>query len=469
MRPLDYLRLGMAGLKAHKRQTLTVTLLVGLLFGILTATALILSGLEQTIFTAMLEPTQGQVLLQSSVDLSVCGENCDVNANLEQIRDNVKKYGGEVVDFTQPSGFMGTYYQLADNIFAAQPSSQNLSDTVSDAASSAASNAESSATNNTESDAQTPNVPQDANNTPQILVPLATAASLVGYTLPETGASITDRLQAAQAVADKTVGQTITTALGQQYYIVDLLPSGDLAGNLAFANLGQSNPLDLILTQVYTGSSLNFILPTPATTDTSTADTTSTITTVFAKFADLASANAYYHDPTNFCDPISLASLSCSTAYRFTTQSAISDPLGTYGVFQNTWEVFQVVTAVIIVIAVVIAVATYSRIIGKDQKIIRLYFALSANSGQVRGIYLVYLLGLSLLALIFAGLLGVGLAVALSLAWQDSLLQLFALGLNVQFEQIWLLGLHPTLGWAAIALLVTPLLTILIEHRQLRA
>ena len=466
MRPLDYLRLGVAGLKSHKRQTLTVTLLVGLLFAILTTATLILSGLERNILNAMLGPTDGQVILQSSIDLSVCGESCDIPTSLEQVRSNVKKYGGEVVDFTQPSGFMGTYYQLSGENFTVRANTKITDDT------------------------------------PQILVPLSTAASLIGYDLPEAGSDSTTKLRAAQEIRSLTTGKLVTTTLGQQYYIADILPSGDLAGNLAFANLGQSNPLDLFLSQIYTGSSLNFALSTPTTTDTSTqgtaddAQTTSpdtpaadasaqnveagatvagtegaasTVTTVFAKFTDLESAYAYYQDPVNFCDPISLASLSCSTDYRFTTQSIISNPLGAYGTFQNIWEVFQIVAIVIIVIAVVIAVATYSRIIGKDQKIIHLYFALGANDAQVRGIYFTYLLGLSLLALLLAGLLGTGVALILSWAWQDSLLQLFELGLNVQFEQVWLLGLHPVLGVAAASLIMTPLLTVLVEHKQLSA
>ena len=438
MRPLDYLRLGVAGLKSHKRQTPTVTLLVGLLFAILTTATLILSGLERNILNAMLGPTDGQVILQSSIDLYVCGESCDIPTSLEQVRSNVKKYGGEVVDFTQPSGFMGTYYQLSGENFTVRANTKITDDT------------------------------------PQILVPLSTAASLIGYDLPEAGSDSTTKLRAAQEIRSLTTGKLVTTTLGQQYYIADILPSGDLAGNLAFANLGQSNPLDLFFSQIYTGRSLNLALTIPQSVETTTdnplpANTATETTSVFAKFANLESAYAYYQDPVNFCDPISLASLSCSTDYRFTTQSIISNPLGAYGTFQNIWEVFQVVAIVIIVIAVVIAVATYSRIIGKDQKIIHLYFALGANDAQVRGIYFTYLLGLSLLALLLAGLLGTGVALILSWAWQDSLLQLFELGFNVLFEQVWLLGLHPVLGVAAASLIMTPLLTVLVEHKQLSA
>lgn len=436
MRALDLIKLGATGLKSHKRQTFTVVLLVGLLFGILAAIILVLRGLEQVTLAAMLAPTDGQVVLQSSVDMNACGENCDVEAEIAQIQANVQKYGGEVVDFTQPSGFMGTYYQLEDEIFTAQPN---------------------------------PNVAADV---PQVLVPLTTAASLIGYKLPDTGASAAERLQAAREVRAATVGQTITTALEQQYYIVDILPSGDLAGNLAFANLGQNNPLDLILAQIYSGSSQNFVLKATAQPENSATNATAptaTPTSVFAKFSDLESANAYYHDPANYCEPLALASLSCSESYRFTTYSIISNPLEAYDMFQNSWSVAWVVAIVVIVVALIITVATYSRIIGKDQKIIRLYFALSANTTQVRSIYLVYLLELSLLALVFATLLGVGVALGLSLIWQNSLTQLFTLSLNIQLDQIWLLGLHPILGLIAVALLVAPLLTILLEHKQLKA
>lgn len=98
MRLMDYLRLGFAGVKAHKARALTVVIIVGLLFGVITAGALALQGLENAVLEEMLEPTGGKVLVASNVDQQICGEDCNREAEMARIRDKIQQYGGKVVD-----------------------------------------------------------------------------------------------------------------------------------------------------------------------------------------------------------------------------------------------------------------------------------------------------------------------------------------------------------------------------------
>ena len=48
----------------------------------------------------------------------------------------------------------------------------------------------------------------------------------------------------------------------------------------------------------------------------------------------------------------------------------------TYENLQNAWLVFKIAVAVLTVIALIIAISTYGRLIGKDMKIISLYHAM---------------------------------------------------------------------------------------------
>ena len=96
MRTLDYLRLGAAGMKAHKKRALVVVMIVGLLFGVVAAGAFFLQGLEQVALAEMLAPTEGKVLVMSSVDARACGEDCEA-AEVEKMKEKIGEYGGEVV------------------------------------------------------------------------------------------------------------------------------------------------------------------------------------------------------------------------------------------------------------------------------------------------------------------------------------------------------------------------------------
>ena len=60
MKVVDCLRLGFAGVKAHKKRAFTVVIIVGLLFGVVMAGIFIVQGLEDVILGTMLAPTSGK-------------------------------------------------------------------------------------------------------------------------------------------------------------------------------------------------------------------------------------------------------------------------------------------------------------------------------------------------------------------------------------------------------------------------
>ena len=98
MRITDYLRLGFAGVKAHKKRAFTVVIIVGLLFSVVTAGVSVLQGLESATLAEMLAPTDGKVLVISSVDMKICGEDCDIAAEVAEVKKNVERYGGKIIE-----------------------------------------------------------------------------------------------------------------------------------------------------------------------------------------------------------------------------------------------------------------------------------------------------------------------------------------------------------------------------------
>ena len=125
---------------------------------------------------------------------------------------------------------------------------------------------------------------------------------------------------------------------------------------------------------------------------------------------------------------------------------------------------FKIAAAVLAAIAVLIALSTYVRLLGGDVKIIALYHAMGATGWQIRLVYLTYLVMLSVLAVGFAVILGLGLAAGLSLVNMAALKEVFAMGFGVVTEEIWLVGWSEVIWWLAGALLVAAGLAVVLGN-----
>lgn len=417
MRLTDYLRLGFAGVKAHKKRAFTVVIIVGLLFSVITAGAFILQGLENVALGTMLAPTDGKVLVMSSVDTKICGEDCDITTEVVKIKKNIEQYDGKIIPAKISQTADGMFYKTEEKVFSSETNS--------------------------------------AIDTTQVIVPLEAAANLAGVEMPERDAEVAEQLDAIREVRENTLGKVVKNEAGEKYYIAEILPGGVYASNLSFMNIGQGgNPLDLILGQVRTGMSQNFITKSvkaePKVDESDTEQSSGFIVVedidaeamgmVLAQFENIEAAYDYYQDKANYCSETDRIFSMCGKDYKYQVVSAISDPITTYENMQNVWLVFKIVAAVLAVIALIIAISTYGRLIGKDMKIIALYHAMGANKRQIRLVYLTYLLMLSIMAVGFAIIVGLALAAVLSLVNMTGLTQIFALGFGVETEGVWLVG-----------------------------
>ena len=451
MRTLDYLRLGAAGMKAHKKRALVVVMIVGLLFGVVAAGAFFLQGLEQVALAEMLAPTEGKVLVMSSVDTRACGEDCEVAAEVEKMKEKIGEYGGEVVPAAVRQTAEGMFYVVDEGVFGEVFSGVK---------------AEMSG----EDEAMT------------VVVPLEVAAELAGIEMPESGASVAERMVAIYKVREAALGRTVESETGARYEVAGILPGGVYATDLSLVYAGQSgNPLNMLFGQVKTGVSQSFGVgraedggQAEAENGLAAAGTmgdgqaedvdAEAMGMVLAVFEDIEAAEGYYRDEVNYCAEVDRMMGRCSEEYRYQVAAAVADPLGTYDNLQQVWSVFKIAAAVLAAIAVLIALSTYVRLLGGDVKIIALYHAMGATGWQIRLVYLTYLVMLSVLAVGFAVILGLGLAVVLSLVNMAALKEVFAMGLGVVMEEIWLVGWSEVIWWLAGALLVAAGLAVVLGN-----
>lgn len=428
MRTLDYLRLGAAGMKAHKKRALVVVMIVGLLFGVVAAGAFFLQGLEQVALAEMLAPTEGKVLVMSSVDTRACGEDCEVAAEVEKMKEKIGEYGGEVVPAAMRQTAEGMFYVVDEGVFGEVFSGVK---------------AEASG----EDEAMT------------VVVPLEVAAELAGIEMPESGASVAERMVAIYKVREAALGRTVESETGARYEVAGILPGGVYATDLSLVYVGQSgNPLNMLFGQVKTGVSQSFGVGQAEDVD------AEAMGMVLAVFEDIEAAEGYYWDEVNYCAEVDRMMGRCSEEYRYQVAAAVADPLGTYDNLQQVWSVFKIAAAVLAAIAVLIALSTYVRLLGGDVKIIALYHAMGATGWQIRLVYLTYLVMLSALAVGFAVILGLGLAAVLSLVNMAALKEVFAMGFGVVMEEIWLVGWSEVIWWLAGALLIAAVLAVVLGN-----
>lgn len=441
MKVIDYLRLGFAGIKAHKKRAFTVVIVVGLLFSVVTAGVFALQGLENATLAEMLAPTDDKVLVVSSVDTKVCGETCDIAAEVAEIKQNIERYDGEIIKTAVSQTTDGIFYRLKENLFM---SAQSKND--------------SEAT--------------------EVIVPLEVAAKLADIEMPESDAEVADKLATIQEVRAKTLHRTVESKTGAKYYIAEILPGGVYVSSLSLASIGQGgNPLDLILGQISTGTSQNFIITAEAKPEVNNGNDeqysgfvtmgdmdAEEMGIVFAQFKNIKEAYKYYQDKVNYCSEIDRIFSMCSKDYKYQVMAAVSNPLTTYENLQNIWLVFKVVAAVLVVIAAIIALSTYARLIGKDLKIISLYHALGATTGQIRVVYVVYLLILSVMAVGFAVIVGLILAAVLSIANITALEQVWSLAFGVEAGAIWLIGWNNLIWWPTGVMLLTAVVAVILGN-----
>lgn len=422
MHLLDYLRLGWANIVAHKKRAAIVVVIVGVLFGVLTAGCLLIQGLEDATLDVMLEPTSEKVLVRTVAQQSFCEDICDIATDREEIREVIAKWNGEEVA-VMAAGLTGSVYAVAPELV------QNAVE------------------------ADFTSIPDDAI---PVLASTSTLAGWLQISTADTHAEPEVKLRVVQSVREQSLGKIIEFA-GQKYFVAGILPGGFGVHNLSLTAIkDRKNPLNILLDGISTGSSQTLVL------DNGEAELSPT-EEIWATFASVAEAQGYINDiATHNCNSLEVEVGICSRMKQLVAATVVGDPVRIYENFVGIWTVLKILIVVLAVIACIVTMSTYVRLVGRDTKVIALYHAMGSTKKQIVGVYCVYLLGLSLLASAFSLVLGAGLVLIVNLINMTKLTQIFTIGFGVEEAPVWLFGWNNWIAlFVGLLLVMAPLCTIL--------
>lgn len=133
------------------------------------------------------------------------------------------------------------------------------------------------------------------------------------------------------------------------------------------------------------------------------------------QFSDLNKAYDYY--VTENCS----LSQNLDKCSDYTVKELVGNRLNARHALRVLYYIFNYDEIALVLIAVAISVFTFMRLVGENARSIALYRSLGASTFDILFIYLFYLLELCLFAALFATLLGLTMAIALSLKDKDNL------------------------------------------------
>lgn len=438
MKLLDYLRLSCAGLKIHRKRTAKIVFLTGLIFIVITSTIFILQGIENTILKSMTKATSGQILVKTSIDSDYCVKTCDYNENIKQIKNNIQKYHGKILDSTNINLENKNLYKLEglDNL----------------------------------KDAGFPN--QSDSSFLSISAPIETILELVNIQPPELNAKIDSKTSFIKTIVNNTLHKVITTKSGKKVYISNIYPSNFFSPNLAHSNTNLNlYPLDIIFSQIDSTKSISIVETNKVSEpDTHNMKTNTTevqkSSEVLAVFNDILSASNYYHDKQNYCPKLKYTLGNCGENYRYHIESAISNPINTYEKFKEFWSIFQFVVIALSVLLFIITTSTYTRIIAKDKNIISLYKSMHATKRQITIIFALKLLVICIITIILSIAISFIFTLIFNITNIKNIQNTLTIGLSTIVDNIFVFGWNRIISIPIYGLIASVALAVIINNQS---
>lgn len=438
MKPLDYLRFSFAGIKIHKKRTAKIVFLTGLIFMVITTITFILQGTESMILKNITSAMDGRIVVKTSIDPDYCVKPCNDNKNLKQIKNNIQKYHGKILNTTNITIDNQVFYkfeELKDSKNTANPDQTDIS-------------------------------------IPSISAPIETILELVDIKIQNPNAQNGSKVSFINEVMDSTLHKIVTTKSGKKIYISDIYPSNFFSHNLTQPDVNQNQyPLDMIFNQIYSTKSLNIIktnensfsnkydMAAPTSENKNTTE-------VFALFEDIISASNYFHDKQNYCTRLKYALGSCGEDYRYHIESVISDPINTYEKFNEFWSVFRLVVIILSIILIIVTTSTYTRIIAKDKQIISIYKSMYATKRQITTIFTLQLFIICLITIIFSIILSSIFILIFNVINMENVKNTLTVGLSTKVDNVFIFGWNKIILIPIYGLIASVVLTILLNNQS---
>lgn len=428
MRFYDCLRLAAATITRQKGRTIKTLIICGLLPAIISGASFLTYGVFQVSNRAINAATAGRIIVTAEPDADY-----GADANQAELATLIQHYGGNLIeDIALASTTDGTYPILPAALFS--PDIQALAD-------------------------QAP-----ADSIP-IVLPVSTAITWLqtAETSADPAATSLPLLNSTTdaSLAHSTLGQTITSPSGQNYFLAGLIASSVGINNITFADPIMSYyAQELITPRTATpvllrtaGSAAN--LPTEAST------------ALWAHFTSATDAYRFFADPAVNCDQFDRQEQICPDTFRYAATAPLGFELSFRWSYQNLFSFHTGLALVLGVFALIITFITQLRLLGHNPRSIALYYSLGASTRQVRLIHLTHLILLDLLAGACAILIGFLLALILNLVNLGNLTELYTTLYGLPTSTVFLIGWSWSQLLPLIFLLPTAPLCILCARRAL--
>ena len=428
MRFYDCLRLAAATITRQKGRTIKTLIICGLLPAIISGASFLTFGVFQVSNRAINAATAGRIIVTAEPDA-----NYGADASQAELATLIQHYGGSLIeDIALASTTDGTYPILPAALFS--PDIQALAD-------------------------QAP-----ADSIP-IVLPVSTAITWLqtAETSADPAATSLPLLNSTTdaSLAHSTLGQTITSPSGQNYFLAGLIASSVGINNITFADPIMSYYVQELITP---RSATPVLLRTAG----SAANLpTETSIALWAYFTSATDAYRFFADPAVNCDQFDRQEQICPDTFRYAATAPLGFELSFRWSYQNLFSFNAGLALVLGVFALIIAFITQLRLLGHNPRSIALYYSLGASTRQVRLIHLTHLILLDLLAGACSIPVGLLLALILNLINLGNLTELYTTLYGLPTSTVFLLGWSWSQLLLLIFLLPTAPLCILCARRAL--
>ena len=428
MRFYDCLRLAAATITRQKGRTIKTLIICGLLPAIISGASFLTFGVFQVSNRAINAATAGRIIVTAEPDA-----NYGADASQAELATLIQHYGGSLIeDIALASTTDGTYPILPAALFS--PDIQALAD-------------------------QAP-----ADSIP-IVLPVSTAITWLqtAETSADPAATSLPLLNSTTdaSLAHSTLGQTITSPSGQNYFLAGLIASSVGINNITFADPIMSYYVQELITP---RSATPVLLRTAG----SAANLpTETSTALWAYFTSATDAYRFFADPAVNCDQFDRQEQICPDTFRYAATAPLGFELSFRWSYQNLFSFHTGLALVLGAFTLIIAFITQLRLLGHNPRSIALYYSLGASTRQVRLIHLTHLILLDLLAGACSILVGLLLALILNLINLGNLTELYTTLYGLPTSTVFLLGWSWSQLLLLIFLLPTAPLCILCARRAL--
>lgn len=437
MKTKDVLKISTKNIKIYLKRNLMIMAVMGVIFGLIFAINLWLTGMEKTYVAQASRATDGQVIIAATNSTEgMIIDDTRPKTSRADMKADIEAHGGKVLEDAEKFGMFGAVVLPAELVKNAIE--VDLDKTPADAA--------------------------------PVLITTFLGEQLLNKDFPNEYTSAINKQKDYENYREELIGKTFTDSYGAKYYVVGLASSNFHINNLSFKHLerGNSNLLNPILEIIPTPEGTPIVIDNGKSqlwqkgSNVLEKDVSASNKTTIAVFDNSEKAYEYLKNGNGRFMNIDLP----NRTYSVTVIAGMS-PESAY-ILKIIKMVANIASVVLGIIAAIVVIFTSIRLIDQDRHNIALHYSLGATTGQVRIIYLCYFLELMIGAAIFAFVFANIIVLSFS-ALNKKMLGIQAmLGFNQMiYESVWWYGMNLMTLMIFVAMLIMAPLCILANRKAI--